>query len=56
MFQIILSHWATYLFLAWALVILVANLWPRKKVDSPPPSGRYSAQKAEGIHSGIAQR
>ena len=56
MFQIILSHWATYLFLAWALVIVVANLWPRKKAVSPPPSARYSAHPAEGIRTGITQR
>ncbi len=31
MLELLLSHWATYLFLAWFAVILVVNLWPRKK-------------------------
>jgi hypothetical protein len=56
MFQIILSHWATYLFLAWALVIVVANLWPRKKAESPPQGSRFSASPAEGTRTGIARR
>jgi hypothetical protein len=33
MVQSILSHWATYLFLAWVMVIGVANLWPARKSE-----------------------
>jgi hypothetical protein len=27
MLEIFLSHWATYLFLFWLLLVVVANLW-----------------------------
>jgi hypothetical protein len=30
----ILSHWATYLFDGWFVVIVIANLWPRTKSDT----------------------
>ena len=35
MLELLLSHWASYLFLAWIAVILAVVLWPKKKSDSP---------------------
>jgi hypothetical protein len=35
MLELILSHWASYLFLAWIAVVAVAILWSMKKGDSP---------------------
>ena len=34
MLELLLSHWVSYLFLAWVAVILVVNLWPTKKSES----------------------
>ena len=31
MIDLILAHWATYLFLIWLLVVGIRNLWPRRK-------------------------
>jgi hypothetical protein len=33
MIDLILTHWATYLFLFWLLVIAIGNLWPRRKAE-----------------------
>jgi hypothetical protein len=56
MIQIILSHWATYMYLAWVLVIVVANLWLRRNADSPSQHARFPARPAEGIRTGIVRR
>ena len=40
MIDIILSHWATYLLLTWVAVIVVANIWPRKKLAGSAESDR----------------
>jgi hypothetical protein len=37
MINIFLSHWATYLYLGWLLVIVAVNLWPRKKIFGRNP-------------------
>jgi hypothetical protein len=29
MLELIFSHWVTYLFLFWMLVIVIGNLWPK---------------------------
>jgi hypothetical protein len=33
MIELILAHWATYLFLFWLLVVSVGNVWPRRKAE-----------------------
>ena len=40
MTEIIFSHWTTYVFLFWVLVIVVANLWPTKHQGGPVNSSR----------------
>jgi hypothetical protein len=47
MFEILLSTWTTYLFLAWLAIVVVANLWPRKKNDIPPKAARPAQKRAE---------
>jgi hypothetical protein len=36
MIQSILSHWATYLFLSWLTLIVIANVYGRKTPDDRP--------------------
>ncbi len=48
MIKIILFHWATHLFLVWLMVIVVANLWPRKKrADHPQERGFHRGVRKE---------
>ena len=47
MIQIILSHWATYLFLLWAVVIVVALVWLRVKPSSPQKKTLFLAKGAD---------
>jgi hypothetical protein len=50
MIDIILSHWAMYLLLAWLIVIGVigiVNLWPTKKPASPPDAARFALRGAQ---------
>ena len=54
MFNIILSHWATYLLLFWLAVIAVANLWPRKKPGAAPRGGDF--HRAGRSPSGMRSR
>jgi hypothetical protein len=49
MLELLLSHWASYLFMAWFAVVLVVNLWPRKKRFS----GQDGSQKAKVRDQGI---
>ena len=37
MFQLLLNHWASYLYLFWFLVIEIVNLWPRSKAADQKP-------------------
>jgi hypothetical protein len=48
MIEIILSHWATYLLLAWVAVIVIVNLWPRKK-PAPPNVAPFTARRTERV-------
>jgi hypothetical protein len=47
MLEIFLSHWATYFFLFWVIVIAAGNLWPRKRADSEPNLARPAPTGAE---------
>jgi hypothetical protein len=40
MIELILSHWATYLFLVWVAFLLVGNLWATRKTGPPAASDR----------------
>jgi hypothetical protein len=49
MIDIILSHWATYLLLAWLALIIVANLWPRQKPGNSAKAVQISARRVERL-------
>ena len=58
MIDLILAHWATYLFLIWLLVVGVGNLWPRRKVPCRRLESSRDFQKrhtpAGGVDSNCA--
>ena len=56
MIEIILSHWATYLLLAWVAVIVVANVWPRRKLAGGPERGGFSPLRAGTERSPFGDR
>jgi hypothetical protein len=39
--DLILSHWATYVFLAWLPVCILGNLLKQKKPGKPPVAARF---------------
>jgi len=45
MSDLILFHWATYLFLFSLLVIAVGNFWPRHRPVSPSNRRSYSSRR-----------
>ncbi len=52
MIDIILSHWAMLLLLAWLLVIGsigIVNLWPRKKSASQAESPRFALRGTQRV-------
>ena len=52
MFQLLLNHWATYLYLFWFLVIVIVNLWPRsKRADQQPDHADLAATDNSQIRS-----
>jgi hypothetical protein len=46
MIEIILSHWATYVILAWLLVCIIGNLLPKAKSADTPAPPRFSPRRA----------
>jgi hypothetical protein len=49
MIQTLFSHWATYLFLAWAVIVVIVNLWPRKKKDAPGAASPVASRHVTAI-------
>jgi len=47
MFNILLYHWATYVFLAWVVVIVVANFWLRMRTPAPSKTACYVPNNAK---------
>jgi hypothetical protein len=50
MIDIILSHWAMYLLLAWLVVLGViglVNLWPKKKSARRPEAPRFAMRNGQ---------
>ncbi len=54
MIEIILSHWATYLLLGWIALIVVANLWPRKRPANRPITAQFSPRRAEKVSAAVS--
>lgn len=49
MLTILMNHWVTYLFLGWFAILILGNLWLRKRLQGGTTSTRTISSSNSGV-------